>query len=89
MIPMREEIPLTSRLRIREDIVWRDLAGEVVILNLKSGYYYGLNPMGTAIWHLLQTHHSLEKVLNALLEEYEVTEAQGERPCRGSRERTG
>jgi len=28
-----------------------DLGGEAVILDLKSGVYYGLNDVGTRIWH--------------------------------------
>ena len=31
-----------------------DLAGEAVILNLKSGQYFGLNEVGTRIWNLIQ-----------------------------------
>jgi hypothetical protein len=30
-----------------------DLGGESVILALKAGIYYGLNPLGTFIWNLI------------------------------------
>jgi hypothetical protein len=36
-------------LSIPEDIVFRDLAGEAVILNLGTGMYFGLNAVGTQI----------------------------------------
>lgn len=73
---MKQQPSLTSRVRIRDDVLSRDLQGEQVILDLSSGVYFGLDPMGTRIWHLLQEHQSLQKVLDSLVEEYEVTEAQ-------------
>jgi len=73
---MKEGITPTSRVRINDDVVFRDLQGEIVLLNLKTGVYFGLDPMGTRIWHLIREKQSLQEVLDALLEEYEVTEAQ-------------
>lgn len=73
---MKVELLLTSRVRIRDDVLSRDLQGEQVILDLSSGVYFGLDPVGTRIWHLLQAHQPLQKVLDSLIDEYEVTEAQ-------------
>lgn len=73
---MKEGITLAPPVRINEDVVFRDLGGEIVLLNLKTGIYFGLDPVGTRIWHLIQEHRSLRKVLDALVEEYKVTEAQ-------------
>jgi hypothetical protein len=49
-----------------------DLAGEVVILNLADGVYYGLDPVGARIWALLQEPRTVAELRDALLEEYEV-----------------
>jgi hypothetical protein len=49
-----------------------DLGGEAVILDLKSGVYYGLNDVGTRIWHLIQEPKTLNEIQDAILEEYEV-----------------
>ena len=73
---MKQELSLSSYMRIPDGVLSRDLQGEVVILDLKTGVYFGLDPVGTRIWHLLQEHQSLQKVLDSLVEEYEVTEAQ-------------
>ncbi len=75
---MTEEIALTSRARVNEDVVFRDLEGEIVLLNLKSGVYFGLDPIGTRIWHLMREHRSLQEIRDALLEEYEVAKGQCE-----------
>jgi hypothetical protein len=34
-------------IRISDDVVFRDLAGEAVILNLATGTYFGLDSVGT------------------------------------------
>ncbi|MER3490959.1 MAG: PqqD family protein [Mastigocladus sp. ERB_26_2] len=49
-----------------------DLGGEVVILNLKSGTYHGLNEVGTLIWNLIQTPKTVKDIKAAILAEYEV-----------------
>jgi hypothetical protein len=49
-----------------------DLAGEAVILDLKSGEYYGLNPVGARIWNLVQEPHTVSEVLSVIVEEYDV-----------------
>ncbi|BBM69171.1 hydrogenase expression protein HypA [Rhodothermus marinus] len=49
------------------------LGEEVVILNLRNGVYYGLDPIGTRIWELIQEPRSVRQVCEVLLEEYDVT----------------
>ena len=62
-------------IRIADDVVFRDLSGEAVILNLSSGVYFGLDDVGTRMWHLLAEHGDGEKVVSTLLDEYDVEEA--------------
>lgn len=72
---MGQQLYLTSRVRIRKDVLYHDLQGEVVILDLNSELYFGLNPVGTRIWHFLEERGSLQRVVNSLVEEYDVTRA--------------
>ncbi len=46
--------------------------GDVVILSLENGVYYGLNEVGARIWKLIQQPVSVRQVNDALLDEYEV-----------------
>jgi hypothetical protein len=46
---------------------------EAVLLNLESGVYYTLNPVGTAIWDLLDGERSLGKILDAVCERFDVS----------------
>lgn len=65
-----------SRVNIAEGVVFRDLQGELVLLNLTTGVYFGLDQVGTRIWQLLQEHQVLQSVLDRMVEEYEVAETQ-------------
>jgi hypothetical protein len=63
-------------IRISDDVVFRDLAGEAVILNLATGTYFGLNEVGTRMWHLMAEHGSTKTVVETLLAEYDVEKVQ-------------
>jgi coenzyme PQQ synthesis protein D (PqqD) len=62
-------------LSIPEDVVFRDLTGEAIILNLGTGMYFGLNAVGSQIWRLISEGYSSEQIIATLLEEYEIDEA--------------
>ncbi len=68
------QLSSASRVQIAEGVVFRDLQGEMVLLNLTTGVYFGLDQVGTRIWQLLQEHQHLQSVLDRLVEEYEVAE---------------
>ncbi|MFZ3212156.1 MAG: PqqD family protein [Terriglobales bacterium] len=68
------KLSLSLQVKPSEDVVWRNLQGESVLLDLKSGVYFGLDVVGTRIWTLLQDHSDLQAVLQELLAEYEVNE---------------
>ena len=65
-------ITLQDSIQISEDAVFRELDGGVVILNLDTGIYFGLNPTGTRIWNLIAQHGSLQKAFETMTEEYEA-----------------
>jgi len=50
----------------------KDLDGEAVILNLDTGFYFGLNETGTRIWTLLESSDSVQAAYEAMLDEYDV-----------------
>jgi Coenzyme PQQ synthesis protein D (PqqD) len=63
-------------IRIAEDVIFRMLGDEAVILNLATGTYFGLNSVGTRLWQLIAEHSSVEPVIAAFLAEYGVEESQ-------------
>lgn len=61
-----------TRVARRAQVVWRELEGEAVLLDLESEVYFGLDAVGTRIWSLLEADRPLGEVHRLLLAEYEA-----------------
>ena len=62
-----------------KDQISADLADEVVMLDLKSGVYYGLDAVGARIWSLIQEPKAVSDIRDTLLKEYEIDPSRCER----------
>lgn len=58
--------------RISEEVLFQEVSGEAVLLDLKSEQYFGLDKVGTHIWHLLNENLPEENIIERLLQQYEV-----------------
>jgi hypothetical protein len=67
-----ETVSDRSTYTLARDQVSSDLQGEVVILNFQSGKYYGLDAVGSRIWHLLHEMRTVAEIRDAIVAEYEV-----------------
>lgn len=67
-------VSLDSNVYVGPDVVFRELDGEAVVLNLGTGLYYGLNDTGTRMWQLLEAHRGVRRVFDALRDEFEVSD---------------
>lgn len=67
---------LSTKISIPEQVLFRDLGDEAVLLELANGQYYGLDEVGSRMWRRLQQHGEVGTALQALREEYEVPEDQ-------------
>lgn len=76
---MRRTVSVGSSVVAAEDQVSSDLGGEVAILDLQGGTYYGLDAVGARIWSLIQQPKNVEEIRNTLVSEYEVNEDRCER----------
>lgn len=63
--------PVTTFVAISDQISTQ-MSEETVILNLQTGVYYGLDPVGSFIWQLLQSPTDIDTICAALLSEYDV-----------------
>ncbi len=73
---MRSSLSLESRVRTSEGLLSQSLDSETVMLDLDRGVYYGLDPVGTRTWELIRAQPGLplQKILDSLLDEYDVRE---------------
>lgn len=58
------------------DVVFRELEGEAVVLNLDTGIYFGLNATGLRMWQLIEQHRTLDRVLALLEREFDAPAAE-------------
>ena len=56
--------------RIHDDVVWRNLDGESVLLNLESNFYYSLNDTGTFIYEQIKEGQSVHQILEHFYNTY-------------------
>lgn len=61
-----------STIVANRDLLCCDLPDGAVILDLKSGVYYGLDAVGTYVWTLIQQPKVLSDIVAAVVDEYLV-----------------
>jgi len=61
-----------STIAASKDLLCCDLSDGAVILDLRSGVYYGLDPVGTFIWGLIQDPKAMSEITAAVMAEYAV-----------------
>jgi len=74
--PPPDAVTLTARVTPNEGVMFQQLQEEAVLLNLDSGLYFGLDPVGTRIWNLLANGQSLPQIVSTITAEYEVDDEQ-------------
>lgn len=72
------ELTLESTFKTSPDIQVRVLDGEAVLLNIQTGAYFGANKVATAIWQHYAEGLSLGKVVESIIERFEVEQPRAE-----------
>jgi len=70
---------LTDKVSIPAQVMARQVGTETVLLDLASGTYFGLDPVGARIWELMGEDKTLAQVCDTMQEEFEVTREDIER----------
>jgi len=65
---------MSNLLKKNPDIKWKEVDGEIVLLNFKTGGCFGLQAVGASFWEMVDGNRSLEDIVTALLDEYDVEE---------------
>ena len=69
------QIQAEQKVTISPDVLFQEVSGEMVLLDLASESYFGLDAVGARIWALLESGASVGETLDTLLQEYEVERA--------------
>lgn len=65
---------LDQKITFSDTVFAQEVDGEMVLLDMESENYFGLDEVGTAIWQSIQEYGTLQEVFNAMLEQYDVEE---------------
>jgi hypothetical protein len=67
-------MPFTSQSRVvaSDNQVSTTVGGEVVILGMHDGVYYGLDAVGARVWSLLQSPLAVSEIVEIVAGEFDV-----------------
>jgi hypothetical protein len=75
---MTHRIGLNTIIQQADNLVSCVLDGETALMNVASGYYYGLDPVGSRIWALIEQKRLVSQLCTFIVEEFEVEPPQCE-----------
>jgi len=65
-------LSFSQRVAVPDNVMFRELEGESVILDLDSESYFGLDEVGTRMWLAVTGAASIQEAFDELAREYEV-----------------
>ncbi|MFM7022559.1 MAG: PqqD family protein [Flavobacteriales bacterium] len=65
---------LPSKIKVSSSVLFQEISNEFVLLNMETEKYFGLDEVGARFWELLKEEEDVDKVIAALLNEYNVDE---------------
>lgn len=63
---------MSKRYIQNKKIIQSRIGEEVVMMDIDSGFYFGMNGVGTVIWQHLSTAITLEELTSNLMNEFKV-----------------
>ena len=65
-------ISIETRVAQSPELVGSSVGGQVALLSIHNGAYYGLDPVGSRIWELLARPQPVAELCDQILAEYQV-----------------
>jgi len=59
----------------RKRITWDEIDGELLIINVETGYYFSLDGVGSLIWSMLAEGVGESDMVARIMSEYQVEES--------------
>jgi hypothetical protein len=79
-VPQKNENTLMGKITVQTIVlrnpkmVTSNIDDEIVMMSVDNGEYYGLDEIGSRIWALLENPISVQQLISALMDEFEVEE---------------
>ena len=64
---------LSDSVRIPDQVATRKIGDETILLNLETGTYFGLDPVGSRFLELLEQNGKIAAAHSAMLNEFDVS----------------
>ena len=65
-------MPVTLTYIQNAEIIQSKIGEEVVMLDMESGFYFGLNSVASIIWGMMKDGITFEALCNQLMEQFDV-----------------
>lgn len=65
-------MPVTLTYIQNAEIIQSKIGEEVVMLDMESGFYFGLNSVASIIWGMMKDGITFEVLCNQLMEQFDV-----------------
>lgn len=69
-------LSLNTTIYRNPESVFSDIDGDVVMMDIKSGHYLGLNTVASQIWYLLEQPLTVSVLIERLSEQFEAPHEQ-------------
>lgn len=69
----------SSKIVVSKEQVSCNMDEEVVILNIKEGEYFELNPVAARVWEIIQEPRAVNEIMDIIFEEYDVSKEELEK----------
>ncbi|MBN2813714.1 MAG: lasso peptide biosynthesis PqqD family chaperone [Bacteroidales bacterium] len=72
LLAKKKEIGPDTIIQRRNDLLFNEIDGEVVMLSIETGEYYGMDKVGSYIWKIIDTPVKFRDLIDKLMNQYNV-----------------
>jgi hypothetical protein len=66
---------MAERFVQNKEVIQSKIGDEVVMLDIESGFYFGMNSVGSEIWSHLSEPITIDDLINKLMERFDIDRA--------------
>jgi len=74
LLPMTQSTSLVDRLRRHPEAAGEPTPDDFLVLDLRSGRYYGLGPVGGLVWECLEEEPTVAELIQQVVEVFDIDE---------------